>query len=122
MTTKQIDHLESIAQNLFNEIRAGLSPAISNGIAHVDPFQESALMQRNDKPPMQAGQFQFYYYYHRPSGHMILRAEGKTTIIKNIETKGIDTWIIEHSEPPLKYLVTGYARRTYVKGDTVTLS
>lgn len=97
-------------------------PGTTNGVISTDPFNESCIIQRKDKPPMQAGQFQFYYYYHRPTGNMILRTARDTTIIENIETIGIDTWIVQHTEPPLKYLVSGYARRIYVKGNTAVLS
>lgn len=116
------DQIEKLIRQ-YTELIKGLYIApITNGQPFVDPFKELALIQRKDKPEPQQGQQRFYYYYHRASGRMILRIGSKSHILDAIDTKGLDTWTVRHTEPPLKYLVAGNARRVYIKGDVAVLS
>jgi len=87
-----------------------------------DPFNEDLVVQRKDKPLPVMGEKQFYFYYHRASGGMIVRYNGTSVIVQYVDTKRLDTWIVHHTEGPLKYIVSGYARRIYVKGGVATLS
>jgi hypothetical protein len=113
------ERLEFLVANMITEAQAA---PISNGQPFKDPFKESSLIQRIDKPEPKQGEERFYYYYHRSTGRMILRVGSKSYILDAIDTKGLDTWTVRHTEPPLKYLVAGNARRVYVKGNIAILS
>jgi hypothetical protein len=88
----------------------------------VDPFDEKKLLQREDRPAAGKDEYRFYYYYHRPSSRMILRVGTISVLLLAIDTVGIDTWTIEHTEPPLKFLVCGNAKQIDIADGRAVLS
>lgn len=87
-----------------------------------DPFSPSSLVPRKDKAPPSDGEFQFYYYFHRPTQRMILRIKDQSFIVDDIQTIGIDTWLVRHTVRPLKFIVSGIAKHINIDNERAVLS
>lgn len=89
----------------------------------VDPFDESAVVQRKDKPEPSNGEKRFYFYYNRvDQGGMRLRMGGRLYILKDVDSN-VPTWSVSVSErEPLKKVMAGNARRIFISNDIAVLS
>lgn len=87
----------------------------------IDPFNASKILPRKDKAPPSDDEFQFFYYYHRPTQRMILRIKDQSFIVDDIQTQGIDTWLVRHTVKPLKFIVSGYAKRININNEIAVL-
>lgn len=87
-----------------------------------DPFRYDAVQLRLDKPEPGLHEKRFFYYYYRPAGKMIVHFGTESHVVNGVDTRGLDTWTVEHTIAPLKYLVSGNARRMFVHKGIAMLS